>query len=38
MLRLDVEDHEELAARVKEAFTKTVPDRSIAGRPREQRR
>jgi hypothetical protein len=31
MLRLDVEDHEELAARVKEAFTKTVPDRSTAG-------
>jgi hypothetical protein len=31
MLRLDVEDHEELAARVKEAFTKTIPDRSTAG-------
>ncbi|MGH3521753.1 MAG: hypothetical protein ACRDU4_02750, partial [Mycobacterium sp.] len=30
-LRLDVEDHEELAARVKEAFTKTIPDRSTAG-------
>ena len=31
MLRLDVEDHEELAARVKEAFAKTIPDRSTAG-------
>ena len=31
MLQLDVEDHQELAARVKEAFSKTIPDQTAAG-------
>ena len=31
MLQLDVRDHEELAARVKEAFARTVPDSATAG-------